>query len=298
MLRPVGDAKIHDVPDSLSSQLLGFSADARVLIINCDDLGMHEAVNIGVMQAVQTGVASSTSLMVPPPAAAHAFELLTQAPAVPFGIHLTLTCDGAGDRWAPVTPAERVPSLVDDDGLLLTSAAAPQLVAQARIEEVERELRAQIEVVVRTGLRPTHLDWHVLADGGRRDVLDLTVALALEHGLAARVWLKPGRQAARARGLPVVDHDFLDSFALDTAGKTDRYIGLLRALRPGLSEWAVHPAAGQHITGEADISWPVRGSDYTFLVSRVARDVLAEEGIAVIDYRRLQNAWLGDHGNS
>jgi predicted glycoside hydrolase/deacetylase ChbG (UPF0249 family) len=294
----VGDAQIFGAPDFLSSQLLGFPADARVLIINCDDLGIHDAVNAGVMEAVRNGVASSTSLMVPPPAATRAIELLAQAPAVPFGIHLTLTRDGVGERWAPVTPAERVPSLVDDDGLLLTSAAAPQLVAQARIEEIECELRAQIEVVVRTGLRPTHLDWHALADGGRRDVLQLTITLALEHGLAARVWLEPGRRAARARGLPVVDHDFLDSFALSTAGKTDRFVDLLRALPAGLSEWAVHPAAGdRHTTDDHDIGWPVRRSDHAFLVSQVARDVVAEEGITVIDYRLLQDVWTRDRGD-
>jgi hypothetical protein len=65
------------------------------------------------------------------------------------------------------------------------------------------------------GLTPTHLDWHCLADGGRDDIFDLTVALAGEYGLAARVWLEPGRQKSQQRGLPVVDHDFLDSFSLD-----------------------------------------------------------------------------------
>lgn len=275
----------------LSSELLGFSADARVLIVNCDDLGMHESVNAAVVEAIEEGIAGSASLMVPCPAAEQAMQLLGRRPSIPFGIHLTLTRDGRGHRWAPVTPAADVPSLVDGEGLLFTSAAAPQLLAQARIEDVERELRAQIDVVARRGLRPTHLDWHVLADGGRRDILDLTVALARDHGLAARVWLDPGREQARGRGLPVVDHDFLDSFALPVAGKAERYVQALRALPAGLSEWAVHPAVGEETPAEADLGWAVRRSDHAFLCSRRARRVIDDEGIVVIDHRALQRLW-------
>lgn len=65
------------------------------------------------------------------------------------------------------------------------------------------------------GLTPTHLGWHCLADGGRRDIFDLTLALAREHGLAMRAWLSPGRHKLRRQGLPAVDHEFLDSFRLD-----------------------------------------------------------------------------------
>jgi hypothetical protein len=85
------------------------------------------------------------------------------------------------------------------------------LLAQARLEEVEREFRAQVNAVSAAGLTPTYLDWHCLADGGRDDILDLTVVLAGEYGLAMRVWLEPGRQKLRRRGLPVVDYEFLIS---------------------------------------------------------------------------------------
>ena len=277
--------------ESLSSELLGFPTDARVLIANCDDLGMHESVNVAVFEAVQEGIASSASLMVPCPAAEQAMQMPGRTPSMPFGIHFTLTRDGPGHRWAPVAPAAHVPSLVDENGLLLTSAAAPQLLARARLEDVERELRAQIDTVARKGLTPTHLDWHVLADGGRPDLLDLTMALAREHGLAARVWLKPGQRIARGRGLPVVDHDFLDSFTLPLTSKKERYEQALRCLPAGLSEWAVHPARGEETAAEADLGWAVRRSDHAFLLSRLARQVVDEEGIIIIDYRGLQRVW-------
>ncbi len=137
------DAHSGAAPPSkyLSSELLDFRIDTRVLIVNCDDLGMHESVNAALFEAVQEGIASSASLMVPCPAADQAMQMLRRTPSMPFGIHLTLTRDGPSHHWAPVAPAAHVPSLVDENGLLLTSAAAPQLLAQARLEDVERELR-------------------------------------------------------------------------------------------------------------------------------------------------------------
>ena len=52
------------VVDRLSSELPGFPPDARVLIVNCDDFGMHDAVNAAVVESIEDGIASSCSLMV------------------------------------------------------------------------------------------------------------------------------------------------------------------------------------------------------------------------------------------
>lgn len=107
----------------LSSELLGFPRDARVLILNCDDFGMYDAINLAVAESIESGIASSCSLMVPCPAAVQAMHLLRQRPHIPFGIHLTLVCDTAGYRWGPQSPKEDVPSLLDGD--IWTSTAWP-----------------------------------------------------------------------------------------------------------------------------------------------------------------------------
>jgi chitin disaccharide deacetylase len=274
-----------------SSELLGFAPDARVLIINADDFGMYHAINAAVVQSIEDGIASSCSLMVPCPWALHAMQLLHERPEIPFGIHLTLVCDTNHYRWGPLTARHEVPSLLDPEGELFTPAGIPDLLARARLDEVEVEFRAQVEAVIGAGLSPTHLDWHCLADGGRDDILDLTVALAGEYGLAVRVWLEPGRQRMRRRGLPVVDHDFLDSFALDLPGKSARYARLLRDLPAGLSEWAVHPGLGDAESRAIDSGWRVRQTDLAFLMSPEAREILRREQIIVIDYRSLQQAW-------
>jgi chitin disaccharide deacetylase len=287
------DARQPGVPahQTLSSELLGFAPDARVLIINADDFGMYHAVNAAVIRSIEEGVASSCSLMAPCPAAQDAMGLLRRHPQIPFGIHLTLVCDTPSYRWGPLTAKNRVPSLLDETGELFTPDRVPALLVQARLDEVEREFRAQVNAVADAGLAPTHLDWHCLADGGRDDIFDVTVALAVEYGLAVRAWLDPARRKLRQRGLPVVDHDFLDSFRLDIDGKHLRYARLLRDLPPGLSEWAVHPALGDRHSQTIDPGWRVRQTDYDFLTSPQARALLHDEGITVTSYRGIQQAW-------
>ena len=95
--------------------------------------------------------------MVPCPAAAHAMSLLRERPHIPFGIHLALIRDMPGYRWDPAADRADVPSLLDPDTNELYIDASVQraaLLAEARLSEVERELRAQIDAVVDAGLAP------------------------------------------------------------------------------------------------------------------------------------------------
>jgi len=152
--------------DRLSSELLGFAPDARVLIVNCDDFGMHDAVNAAMVESIDSGIVSSCSLMVPCPAAANAMRLLRERPHISFGIHFALIRDKREYRWGPAAAKADVPSLLHPDTNELyvdTPAERTALLATAKLTEVERELRAQINTVIDAGLAPTHLDWHCLA---------------------------------------------------------------------------------------------------------------------------------------
>lgn len=275
----------------LSSELLGYPSDARVLIINADDFGMYPSVNSAVVKSIENGIASSCSVMAPCPGARRALELLQDRPYIPFGVHLTLVSDFATYRWDPVAPAEKVRSLLDGNGRFLPSTNQAQFLSQADLDEVELELRSQIEAVLSTGLTPTHLDWHSLADGGRDDIFDLGLALAEEYGLAARVWLERGRRIARQQRLPVVDHEFLDSFSLNVQMKASRYLQLLHELPPGFSEWAVHPGLGDLAARKIDDGWKVRSADLDFLISSEAREAVQREGIVIIDYSGIRDVW-------
>jgi predicted glycoside hydrolase/deacetylase ChbG (UPF0249 family) len=275
-----------------TNRLLGHPVDARLLIINADDFGMCHAINDAILRTLQDGVVSSTSVMAPCPWAPHAMRLLKEYPDIPVGVHLTVICDFVDYRWGPLTSKGQVPSLTDAAGYFYRGDRIPDLLAQAKLNEVEVEFRAQIEAVLAVQLRPTHLDWHCLRDGGRADIFDLTLGLAREYGLALRVHDRPSAEECRRVGLPTTDYDVLDSYGLNTVDKSARYAQLLRALPAGLSEWAVHPSLGdaEARAMEPD-SWQVRKADFDFLISQAAREIVQEEEIVLLDYRALQTFW-------
>jgi predicted glycoside hydrolase/deacetylase ChbG (UPF0249 family) len=277
---------------SETNKLLGYPADARLLIINADDLGMCQPINDGILRSLRDGVVCSTSLMAPCPRASQAMHLLAENPDIPFGVHLTAICETASDRWGPLTSRDKVPSLIDETGTFYREDRIPDFVARARLDELELEFRTQIDAVLSAGLKPTHLDWHCLGNGGRADVFDLTLRLARENGFALRVSGRPLQEELQRQGLPTDDHNLLDSFRLDIDGKSARYARMLRDLPVGLSEWAVHPGLD---TAELRAIDPdgalVRQTDLDFVLSAQAREIIRQEGITLLSYRPLQDVW-------
>jgi chitin disaccharide deacetylase len=281
-----------------TNELLGYPLDARLLIINADDFGRYHGVNEAIFRTLKEGVVRSTTLMVPGPGAEHAMQLLEENPNIAFGVHLTVVCDVHKDRWGPLAPRDIVRSLLDETGDFYSWERIPELLAKAKLDELETEFRAQIESVLSANLKPTHLDWHCLYDGGspdlggRPDIFDLTFVLAREFGLAIRSMGRQSREKVQSQGLPVNDHEVVDSYRLETAGKSEIYAQKLRDLPPGLIEWAVHPGLGDAEAQTMDpAGWQVRFADYEFLISQQAKDTIESEGIILLSYRELQEVW-------
>jgi chitin disaccharide deacetylase len=277
---------------SQTSSLLGYPDDARLLIINADDFGRSHASNEATLRTLKEGVVSSTTLMVPCPWALHAMHLLLDHPDISFGVHLTVICDLVHYRWGPLTSREKVPSLIDETGFFYYVERIPEFLTQAKLSELEVEFRAQIEAVLTASLKPTHLDWHCLQNGGRADIFEMTVGLAKEYGLALRVHDRPVIETVQRQGLPTNDYDLLDSYALSSIEKSAHYAQMLRDLPVGLSEWAVHPGLGNaELQALEPESWQVRQADFDFLISRQARSIIAQEGIVLLSYKPLQKVW-------
>jgi chitin disaccharide deacetylase len=280
------------VPANSANNLLGYPDNARLLIVNADDFGMSGSINEAVLDAVRAGVVQSTSLMAPWPRAAQGMRMLREHPNVHFGVHLSVVCDMPGYQWGPVAPAGSVPTLIDESGEFYVLERKAEFLERAKLAELEVEFRAQIESVLKMGLRPTHLDWHCLANGGRPDVFEMTLKRAREHGVALRVHGGPWIARLQGDGLPTVDHEPLDSYSLDLVGKSPRCVQLLRDLPAGLSEWMVHPALDSAELREIEpASWQVRYSDYEFLVSAAARETIEREGIVLLSYEPLREVW-------
>ncbi len=277
---------------SQTNRLLGYPDDARLLIINADDFGRAHACNEGILRSLKEGVVSSTTLMVPCPWALHAMHMLLDHPDISFGVHLTVINEVPLYRWKPLTSREKVPSLIDETGFFYSHDCIPEFLAQVKLFELEVEFRAQIEAVLTTSLKPTHLDWHCLYNGGRTDIFEMTVQLAKEYGLAIRVFDRATGEILRQQGLPTNEHNVLDSYKLDIFEKSTWFARTLRELPIGLSEWAVHPALSTpEMKAIEPESWQVRLTDLDFLSSLEARELIEQEGIVLLNYKPLQKMW-------
>ncbi|MEQ9442392.1 MAG: polysaccharide deacetylase family protein [Cyclobacteriaceae bacterium] len=140
------------------AERLGWAPDDRVIIMHVDDAGMSFDSNQGAIQALE-GLANSVSVMMPCPWAASFIRYAKEHPDVDAGLHLTLTSEWKDYRWEPLAGIETVPGLVDEEGAMWRDVEA--VATHASADEVEQEIRLQVERTLGMGYRPTHLDSHM-----------------------------------------------------------------------------------------------------------------------------------------
>lgn len=152
------------------------------LIVNADDFGRAVGVNRGILEAHARGIVTSTTAMVNYPDAPVGLEMaLETAPDLGLGVHLTLT------SGRPVSPPERVPTLVDEDGRFYAQGAFYRHFRDIDADDLRRELTAQVErFIALTGRPPTHLDSHHHAAYIHPDALCALLALALQYNIPVR----------------------------------------------------------------------------------------------------------------
>jgi predicted glycoside hydrolase/deacetylase ChbG (UPF0249 family) len=149
----------------LSMQLFA-QPDDIYLLIRADDIGSFHAANVACIESYQTGIARSVELMAPCAWFPEAVKMLKENPGFDVGIHLTLTSEWSSVKWRPLT---HCPSLVDKDGYFFPMVwkndnfPPNSSIAEAnwKIEEVEQELRAQIELSMKYVPQITHLSNHM-----------------------------------------------------------------------------------------------------------------------------------------
>jgi hopanoid biosynthesis associated protein HpnK len=239
------------------------------LIVTADDFGLAPEVNAAVETAHKNGILTAASLMVGAPAAADAVDRARRLSSLKVGLHIVLT-DGY-----PVSPASRLPNLVDKSGRFRSDMGG----ASVRIffdplvrRQVADEIAAQFEAFLATGLRLDHVDchkhWHLhptvsglILDIGKRYGMTalrvpeepVRVLKLIEKQASSRLsWVTSTFAAllkARVQRRRLLAADRVFGLAWSGAMTETRVAGLLAHLPDGLTEFYFHPATANSFSG-------------------------------------------------
>ncbi len=269
------------------AERIDYPPEARLLILNCADLGLCHAATVGVYQALRDGIGTSASLIVPAP---WARESASRYRGEDVGVRLTLNAEHDRYRWGPITQA---PSLLDGDGGFPRTVS--DLWEHGDIDEVRRECRAQLERAVLWGFDISHLDTHLDALVLRPEFFDVYLELAVDFGLPLRLLSAkdeppvgfPVRQLAADQGVL-----FADRFTtLPVPVSRHTFLELVADLEPGITEVTLHPAIDTSELRAVTPDWSTRVADHILLVDdRGLGQVAADQGVTLIGYRPLRDA--------
>ena len=269
----------------------------KLLIVHADDMGLSHSANLACTKALEIGTVTSASIMMPCLGAKEAIDLSNQNKNTDFGIHLTLTSEWPNYRWSPVL-GKKVSSLTDSEGFFFKTCE--ELEKRAKISEVESEWRAQIELALSQGMRPTHLDCHMFSGTINREFLSVYVRLGRTYELPVQLYRKKLRK---------LTHYYLNSCVSDNETLIDRlyiatprqvkdgqtanfYKNVLLNLEPGINCLLVHPAYDncemKMITqGMVDYNSKWRQADLDFLTNEECREIIQGKDIILTDWRKL-----------
>jgi hypothetical protein len=289
--------------DVTYAERLGWPAGTKVVLFHVDDAGMSYDSNRGTIQALEGGVATSTSIMMPCPWVPQFAAYLKEHPQVDAGVHLTLNAEWKNYRWGPVAGKPAVPGLVDQQGCLWGSVL--EVVNHASPDEFETEIRAQVDKALAMGIQPTHLDSHmgtcfeqpfteryvkvgiekqipILAIGGHMQYLGAEFGQfkPLIQLLAEKVW---------KAGLPVID----DLVRQPTRGETyeqrkAELFQLLSDMKPGVTQIIVHCTAPTEVFQHISSSGKAREAELRLMTDPEVRAFIKDKGIVLTTWRELK----------
>jgi predicted glycoside hydrolase/deacetylase ChbG (UPF0249 family) len=279
------------------AERLGYKAADKLLIVNGDDVGMCHSANLATIESLETGAMRTATIMVPCPWFPEIAAYAKSHPEKDFGIHLCHTSEWVKYRWGPVAPRELVPGLVDSSGYLWPEI--PEVYAHATPEQALIEARAQIKRALAAGVDVTHLDSHIGTLQYNPEYMKTYLQLAVEFDLPVRMasqetLARMGHPEIRgqftAKGIISPDYFVFDEQKNERNGVKEFWLGVVKNLKPGVTELYIHAALPTDELKAITGSWSTRTQEFeVFTHDEEMKRLIADQKIILIGYRPLRD---------
>ena len=278
------------------AEKLGYNADAKLLIVHADDIGLAQSVNDATNSAFASGGISSGSIMVPCPWFIDFAEYYKSHPDLDVGIHITLTSEWDYYKFGGVLPSTEIPSLLDENGYFYPTTEEVRLHADP--VEAEKEIRAQIDRAIAYGINPTHLDTHMGCVLVKPELVQIYMKLGKEYNLpvfAPRMLLMDMPQEESEmikKEYVLVDHLFMLNVDGPEASWEEEYGKMIEKVTPGLNVMIVHLAHDNAEMQAVAINHPAFGAtwrekDLKYVQSQTFHDLLKKNEIQLVTWKEI-----------
>jgi len=276
------------------AERLGYKPTDKLLIVNCDDVGMIYAANMGAIEGMEKGLITSGTIMTPCPWFSQIAEYSRKNPEKDFGVHLTLTSEWRQYRWGSVAPKDQVKGLYDRDGYLWRSVE--EVYAHATPEEALIEDRAQIQKALDAGIPVTHIDSHMGTMQESPEYLKAYVQLALEFNLPLRMASQTTmenrnqpnlREELTRKGLVFTDY-FISPDSKEYKEVKPYWTNIIKNLKPGVTELYIHASKRSDELKLISSTAEKRAQEAEcFTIDPDIRQLIKDQGVILIGYRPL-----------
>ncbi len=280
------------------AEMLGYPGDSKLLIIHADDMGLAHSVNMACIRAFENKAITSGSIMVPCPWASEIIAYSKDHPGMDVGIHLTLTAEWGLYKWDGITASDQIPSLLDKNNYFYPSVE--ELGKAAKGTEVEKELRAQIDKAIASGVQPTHIDTHMGSVLANPELVKIYLKLSDIYHLPVLFprsylsWFPPDVAKSMESKIFLIDNLFMLEPKMITGKWIDAYKKGVETMKPGLNEMIVHLAIDndemQAISkGHDDYGSAWRQHDLDLISGTEFKDLLKSNHIILIGWKQIRD---------
>ena len=273
------------VAAALAFSLVGgtLAAQTPELLLRVDDIGMSHSVNMALEKLAATKAPASASVLFVCPWYQEAVEILKKNPQIAVGVHLALNSEWKGFRWGPVLGKEAVPSIVDSVGYFLPSTEA-FLAQKYDLGEVERELSAQVERALHSGLKIDYVDYHMGTAVATPELRAVVERVAEKYGLGISRYF--GERYKTLFDTPIAEkqHDLLTYVGTLTPGTLNLVVVHMAEYTPEIGVLVDMNNAEQNSTGGEPQMGRHRAAELAALLSPAFAKVRTSRQVRLVTY--------------